>query len=1142
MAINSFISRASRAFTSYPSYSKLLLLCTLSGGGVVAYAEAQSDTGPPSIEANDPRKKKVVVLGTGWAGTSFLKDLDASLYDVQVVSPRNYFAFTPLLPSVTCGTVEARSIVESVRNIIKKRRGEIKFWESECIKIDAANKKVHCRSNVDVNLAGNGEFFLDYDYLVVATGAQVNTFNTPGVKENCHFLKEVEDAQRIRRTVVDCFEMAVLPSQSEEDRRANLHFVIVGGGPTGVEFAAELHDYIQEDLINIYPSLKDIVKITLIQSGDHILNTFDERISSFAEQKFSRDGMEVQTGCRVVGVTDKEIKMKVKSTGELCSVPHGLVVWSTGIQTIPVVKDFMEQIGQAQRRILATDEWLRVKGCEAVYAIGDCASINQRKIMDDISTIFKAADKDNSGTLTIQEFREVLDDIIVRYPQVEHYLKSQHFLDVADLWKDQQGNEREEVDIEGFKQALSHVDAQLKSLPATAQVAAQQGAYLARCFNRMQQCEEHPEGPRRFRETGRHKFLPFQYKHFGQFAPLGGEQAAAELPGDWVSMGHSTQWLWYSVYASKQVSWRTSFPHVYSFLFAKKEGIEEKDSTASRAFHDSPSWSKVLVICTVSGGGLVAFADAKPFQGESEPPKKKVVVLGTGWAATSFLKNLKSSSYDIQVVSPRNYFAFTPLLPSVTCGTVEARSIVEPIRRVAQKSGVNIQFREAACDKIDANNNRVYCRSTRAPNLGGKEEFSVDYDYLIIAMGARANTFNTPGVQEYAYFLKEVEDGLRIRKKVIELFEKASLPCVPEDEKRKLLHFVIVGGGPTGVEFSAELHDFVHHDLSTLYPSVKDYVKITLLEAGDHILNMFDKRITEFAESKFQRDGIDVKLGSMVVKVNEKEISTKERGTGDVASLPYGMVVWSTGIGPRPEMLDFMKQIGQVNRRALLTDEWLRVEGFKNIYALGDCATINQRKVMEDIAIIFSKADTDNSGKLSLKEFQDVVDDIIERYPQVGIYLKKNPMQNIATVLKQSHESNVEVDIETFKSALSEVDSQTKNLPATAQVAAQQGAYLADCFNRMEICETYPEGPLRFRGTGRHRFHPFRYRHFAQFAPLGGEQTAAQLPGDWVSIGQSSQWLWYSIYASKLVSWRTRVLVVSDWGRRFVFGRDSSGI
>ncbi|KAL5793880.1 hypothetical protein ACOSP7_002474 [Xanthoceras sorbifolium] len=550
--LSSFFKRASNTFHAYPNCSKLLVLCTLSSGGVVAYSDSQADHG-----TSGDKKKRVVVLGTGWAGTSFLKDIDVSHYDVQVVSPRNYFAFTPLLPSVTCGTVEARSIVEPVRKIIKKRNGEVQFCEAECVKIDAAGQRVYCQSQIDNNLVGNKEFFLEYDYLVIAVGAQVNTFNTPGVLENCHFLKEVEDAQKIRGTVIDCFENTVLPGLSEEERKTNLHFVIVGGGPTGVEFAAELHDFIQEDLVKLYPMAKDLVKITMIQSGDHILNTFDERISSFAENKFQRDGIEVLTGRRVVSVSDKEIAMKIKSTGESCSLPHGIVLWSTGVGTRPVIRDFMEQIGQNNRRALATDEWLKVKGCDNVYALGDCASISQRKIMEDIATIFEAADKDKSGTLTVKEFQDVIDDIIIRYPQVDLYLKSMHMSDITDLFKDPHGSDATEVDIEGFKLALSHVDSQMKSLPATAQVAAQQGAYLSRCLNRMEQCKQNPEGPRRLTGSGRHQFRPFCYKHFGQFAPLGGEQTAAELPGDWVSMGHSTQWLWYSVYASKQVSWRT---------------------------------------------------------------------------------------------------------------------------------------------------------------------------------------------------------------------------------------------------------------------------------------------------------------------------------------------------------------------------------------------------------------------------------------------------------------------------------------------------------------------------------------------------------------------------------------------------------
>ncbi|XP_052179179.1 external alternative NAD(P)H-ubiquinone oxidoreductase B1, mitochondrial [Diospyros lotus] len=550
-------SSFSRAFHAHSS-SKLLVLFSVSSGGLVALSESQAESDRPNAElCQTESKKRVVVLGTGWAGISFLKGLNSSMYDVQVVSPRNYFAFTPLLPSVTCGTVEARSIVEPIRNMIKKRSVDINFWEAECLQIDAENKRIFCRSNLDENLVGNNEFYLEYDYLIIAVGAQVNTFNTPGVSEYCYFLKEVEDAQRIRRSVIDCFEKAVLPGLSEEERRTNVHFVIVGGGPTGVEFAAELHDFVQEDLIKLYPSVKDLVKITVIQSGDHILNTFDERISSFAEQKFGRDGIEVLTGSRVISVSDKLINMKMK--GEVLSMPHGMVVWSTGVGARPVVKDFMEQIGQGNRRVLATDEWLRVKGCRDVYALGDCATVDQRKIMEDILTIFKAADTDNSGTLSMEEFQAVVEDILERYPQVELFLKSKHLPHVTDLLKDAEGNERPEVDYEEFKSALSLVDLQTKCLPATAQVAAQQGAYLSRCFNHRKQCETNPEGPRRFRLSGRHQFHPFQYKHLGQFATLGGEQAGAELPGDWVSVGHSTQWLWYSVYASKQVSWRTRF-------------------------------------------------------------------------------------------------------------------------------------------------------------------------------------------------------------------------------------------------------------------------------------------------------------------------------------------------------------------------------------------------------------------------------------------------------------------------------------------------------------------------------------------------------------------------------------------------------
>ncbi|KAG6524832.1 hypothetical protein ZIOFF_014776 [Zingiber officinale] len=784
-----------------------------------------------------------------------------------------------------------------------------------------------------------------------------------------------------------------------------------------------------------------------------------------------------------------------------------------------------------------------------------------------------------------------------------------------------------------------------------------------------------------------------------------------------------------------------------------------------------------LISTSCSGGGIVAYADARTdaaAESAQIASKKKVVVLGTGWGGTTFLKNLDSSLYDVQVISPRNYFAFTPLLPSVTCGTVEPRSIIEPVRRIIRKS-----------------------KYIQHPGCGGALPFpegNFSPSFVPVEDADCSGVYYCANFEFLPFILEiEVEDAQKIRGSVIDCFERATLPDIDEEERKRILHFVIVGAGPTGVEFAAELHDFFAEDLAKLYPTVKDLVNITVIGHAEHILTMFDKRISTFAEQKFQRDGIELKTGFKVVKVSDKTL-TMQNGIHQQFSVPYGMAVWSTGIGAHPFILEFMKQIGQGNRRALATNEWLRVRECTDVYAIGDCATIAQSKIMvyaflllipwailleactnirfsviltnitldfrlcynheepqtsrisnlllsyDDILEIFRFADKDNSGSLTMKEIEDVLEDICAKYPQVELYLKSNHMSNIVDLIKASKDADKMesegINIEEFKIALANVDSQVKSLPATAQgkpnfgliewnrkshidleaiqkplsyslwaayeqqpsvraskseadrlgrrlpvgirteavlpsrqgllhtnwggtttklntnsgcpplaktkttgdisketppasffkrlifakmqngeprasvltvmsatprvtsvnacfglkclmmtgkvrkrgkwirkfssmlsvalylafkledkfsieegsddvdteVAAQQGIYLARCFNKRKDCEENPEGPQRIKEAGRHHFFPFRYKHFGQFAPLGGEQTAAELPGDWISIGHSTQWLWYSVYASKQVSWRTRTLVISDWARRFVFGRDSCRI
>ncbi|KAL3691359.1 hypothetical protein R1sor_005010 [Riccia sorocarpa] len=559
------LGRALPVWERSQTYRGIILVLGASGclGGLVL-AIADGDISPArAFTSEDPTvapRKKLVVLGTGWGGMSFVKELDSKLYDVKIVSPRNYFVFTPLLPSVTNGTVEARSIAEPVRRMISSKGKQMEFLESECIDIDPVNKRLLCKDASHIRGQEHREFTVDYDYLVVAVGAKANTFGTEGVEEYCHFLKELEDAQKIRESVVDCFETACLPGLSDAQKKLMLSFVVVGGGPTGVEFAAELHDVIYEDLVKLYPTLMEFVSVTVIQSGDHILNTFDQRISSFAEEKFSRDGVHVQTNCRVMKVNKHDVEVKEKATGKLVNVPFGMAVWSTGIGTRPVLTKFMEKISQTDRRALATDEWLRVKGCNEVWAIGDCATMEQRKLLDDIAYLFEKADVDHSGTLSVQEFLTVMEEARERYPQIDVYMQRQHLKNVADMAEVSMYDEKhreKQLCIEEFKKSLGDVDKQMKLFPATAQVAAQQGAYLARCFNGLLDPKKKPEGPVRIRGEGRHRFQPFRYRHMGQFAPLGSEQCGAELPGDWVSVGRSTQWLWYSVYASKQVSWRT---------------------------------------------------------------------------------------------------------------------------------------------------------------------------------------------------------------------------------------------------------------------------------------------------------------------------------------------------------------------------------------------------------------------------------------------------------------------------------------------------------------------------------------------------------------------------------------------------------
>ena len=169
---------------------------------------------PNSETSNDPREK-LVILGSGWGAVALVKNIDPNLYDVSVVSPRNFFLNTPLLPGVTVGTVEARSLIEPVRRLLPGKPGQSRFYEAAANAVDVRAKTVTCVDESEIKAANPG-FTLSYDKLVVAIGAPPNTFNTPGVRRGVvNFLKEIDDARDVRRKLADLFETASLPGVSE---------------------------------------------------------------------------------------------------------------------------------------------------------------------------------------------------------------------------------------------------------------------------------------------------------------------------------------------------------------------------------------------------------------------------------------------------------------------------------------------------------------------------------------------------------------------------------------------------------------------------------------------------------------------------------------------------------------------------------------------------------------------------------------------------------------------------------------------------------------------------------------------------------------------------------------------------------------
>lgn len=492
---------------------------------------------------------------------------------------------------------------------------------------------------------------------------------------------------------------------------------------------------------------------------------------------------------------------------------------------------------------------------------------------------------------------------------------------------------------------------------------------------------------------------------------------------------------------------------------------------------------------------------AKPFQGAKPSPiprelRKRIVVLGSGWGAASFLKGIDTDIFDVTVISPRNHFVFTPMLAGASVGTVEYRSITEPIREINRKA----KFLEATATDVDPETQLVTCQSVVCDgNSCDIAEFTVRYDRLVITVGAQTNTFGIPGVREYCCFLKQVEDARRIRTAIVNCFERANLPGLTEEERKHDLTFAVIGAGPTGIEFAAELRDFIEQDGPKYYPNLVKYVRIKVIASSSTILAPFDKSLQEDAIAEMNRAPRIVdpavrrllpprfKLTELLFESRVTEVTEKTILLKDGSVIPYGLAVWAAGNGPIPLTLHMVEELGEdqakeqdVARGRIAVDPWLRAIGGKGkILAFGDCSCICQ------------------GGQ---------------------------------------------------------------QLPATAQVASQQGEYLASTMNRKfdmsptEVKNGVLAPPMIDRkllsdciaGISTKNVEyakPFQFLNLGILAYTGGGsalsqvETAPEAPPVLAS-GKVGNLLWRSVYLSKQVSGRNRLLVLNDWAKKQLFGRD----
>ncbi|SEP16918.1 NAD(P)/FAD-dependent oxidoreductase [Propionispora vibrioides] len=308
--------------------------------------------------------------------------------------------------------------------------------------------------------------------------------------------------------------------------------------------------------------------------------------------------------------------------------------------------------------------------------------------------------------------------------------------------------------------------------------------------------------------------------------------------------------------------------------------------------------------------------------GENNRPH--VVIIGGGFGGLKAAQSLAHAPVRVTLVEKRNYQLFQPLLYQVATAELEPSDIAYPLRDILRYQK-NIEFRMTRVSKIDADNKKVM-------TIDGKD---ITYDYLIIAAGGSSNFFGMQSIEENAFGLKDMEDAIGLRNHILSMVERAEYEEDPEVRKA-LLTFVVVGGGPTGVETAGAISELMSMVLVKDFPRLNlKEVKVILLEAATCLLPVMPQHHRDYTVEVLRKKKVDVRLEAKVVDFNGERVLL----AGDEV-IPSHTLVWGAGVQAASVARDSGLKLASMRRIAVTST--LQVESHPEVYAIGDSSHFEQ--------------------------------------------------------------------------------------------------------------------------------------------------------------------------------------------------------